>query len=64
MQKSKARFPVNSGFTFRDRHRGLSLRMMVVGRAKDIAEGNDDAVGQCGVIRVIRLIRDSDTVDR
>ena len=38
---------------------------MAAGDAKDIAEGNDEAaVGWCGVIRairVIRLIRDSDT---
>ena len=33
--------------------------------AKDTADGNDEAaVGRCGVIRVIRLIRDSDTVGR
>ena len=37
-KKVKPGFPVNSGFTFSDRHRGLSLRVMVVGDAKDTAE--------------------------
>ena len=52
----------------KDRHGGLSLRMMAAGDAKDTVEGKEEAaVGRWVVIRairVIRLIRDSDTDGR
>ena len=52
----------------KDRHRGLSLWVMAAGMRRTQRSGNDKAaVGMCGVIRairVIRLIRDSDTAGR